>query len=147
MANSIKVTITVNEPVAKVWNIFMNPDYLKEWLTGFISVEHLDGVKGQVGSTNKLTFIERNRKIEVTEKILHLNPYQQYAFNMQGDAFDTLTDVRFISLGNVTEIIQAVQFKPKGIFMRLIFPFSKKIMEKRMLDDLHSLKKFIEKKK
>ena len=36
-----KVTITINKPVEKVWELFMNPDNLKHWLTGFVSSEHI----------------------------------------------------------------------------------------------------------
>ena len=144
MAISIKVTVTVNAPVEKVWDIFMNPTYLKHWLTGFRSVEHLDGIIGQVGSTNKLTFLERGRALEVIEKVLHLNPLQQYSFSMHSDTLDALADVRFVSIGQITEVIQAVQYSPKGFVMKLLMPFMKGAMKRRMTNDLSNLKAFIE---
>ena len=147
MANSVKVTVTVNSPVEKVWDIFMNPDHLKHWLPGFVSIEHLDGSIGQKGSSSKIKFIERGKELEVIEKVLFVNPMQQYSFDMQHETFNTLTDVRFISIGQVTEILQAVQFSPKGIFMKLMMPLMKGEMKKRMSSDLKSLKEFIESKK
>lgn len=147
MANSIKVTVTVNAPVEKVWDIFMNPDYLKHWLTGFVSIEHLDGTIGEKGSTSKMKFIERGKELEVIEKVLFINPLQQYSFEIQHGALSTLTDVRFISIGQVTEIIQAVQFTPKGLFMKLFMPLMKGEMKKRMANDLKNLKIFIEQNK
>jgi hypothetical protein len=144
MANSIKVTVTVNASSEKVWDIFMNPDYLKHWLTGFVSIEHLDGTIGNKGSTNKMIFIERGKELEIIERVLFINPMQQYSFEMQHEDVNTLVDVRFISIGKVTEIIQAVQFIPKGIFMKLIMPLMKGAMKKRMANDLQNLKVFIE---
>ena len=147
MANSIKVTVTVNSPVEKVWDIFMNPDHLKHWLSGFVSIEHLDGSIDKKGSSSKMKFIERGKELEVIEKVLFINPMQQYSFDMQHETLNTLTDVRFISIGQVTEIIQAVQFTPKGIFMKLMTPLMKGEMKKRMTNDLKNLKEFIESKK
>ncbi len=144
MANSIKVTVTVNAPVEKVWDIFMNPANLKHWLTGFVSIEHLSGTIGQVGSISKMTFIEHGRQLEIIEKVLHLNSLQQYSFSMQSDTIDSLTDVRFVSIGQITEIIQAVQYSPNGFLMKIFMPFLKGKMKKRMTDDLSNLKAFIE---
>lgn len=147
MANSIKVTVTVNAPVAKVWGIFMNPDYLKHWLPGFVSIEHLGGTIGKEGSTSKMKLIERGKELEIIEKVLLVNPMQQYTFDMQHEGLSTLTDVRFLSIGQVTEIIQAIQFSPKGIFMKLIMPLMKGEMKKKMANDLKKLKEFVESKK
>lgn len=146
MANSIKVNVTVNAPVEKVWDIFINPDYLKHWLSGFVSIEHLDGSIGKKGSTSKMKFMERGKELEAIEKVLFNNLRQQYSFEMQHETLKTLTDVRFVSIGQVTEIIQAVQFAPKGIFMKLMMPLMKGTMKKRMSNDLKNLKEFIESK-
>jgi uncharacterized protein YndB with AHSA1/START domain len=146
MARLIKVTVTVNASVDKVWDIFMNPDYLKHWLQGLVSIEHLNGPHGKKGSTSKMKFMERGKELEIIEKVLLVNPMQQYSFDMQHQGLSTLADVRFVSIGHVTEIIQAVQFSPKGIFMKLMMPFMKGAMEKRMTNDLKKLKEFIESK-
>lgn len=147
MAYSSKVTVTVNAPIEKVWGIFMNPDSLKHWLPGFVSIKHLDGTIGQKGSTSKMKFIERGKEMEVIEKVLFVNPMQQYSFEMTHETFNVLTDVRFISIGEVTEIIQAVQLSPKGIFMKLLMPLMRGEMKKKMANDLKKLKEFIESQK
>jgi len=147
MATSIKVTVTVNAPVETVWHDFMNPDNLKHWLTGFVSVEPISGLPGEEGSISKMKFIERGREMEVIEKVLQVKPMQQYSFTMKHGTLDILTDVRFISIGQLTEIIQAVQFSPKGVFMKCIMPLIKGGMKKRMRNELKGLKEFIESKK
>lgn len=144
MATSIKVTVTVNAPAQRVWEFFMNPDYLKNWLTGFVSVEQLSGKPGEPGSTSKLRFMERGKQMEVIEKVLRVETGQQYSFQMAHEGLDILTDVRFVSLGQLTEIIQAVQFSPRGIFMKIMMPFIKGEMKRRMGKDLQKLKEFIE---
>jgi uncharacterized protein YndB with AHSA1/START domain len=146
MANIIKVTITINQPAEKVWELFMNPDNLKIWLTGFVSAEHLSGNIGEIGSVNKLKFMERGKAMEVTETVLVAKPNQQYAFIMKHATFETETDIRFISFGHRTEMIQTVQFFPKGFLMKLFMPIIKGAMKKRMANELFSFKNFAETK-
>ena len=114
MANLTKVTITINQPVEKVWDKLMNPDNLKFWLTGFVSAEHISGEIGKTGCISKLKFLERGKELEVTETAVTVKPNQQYSFNMTSIPFDTATDIRLISFGSRTEMIQTVQFFPNN---------------------------------
>ncbi|MGZ8538828.1 MAG: SRPBCC family protein [Flavisolibacter sp.] len=142
----IKVTITINQPVEKVWQLFMNGDNLQYWLTGFVSAEPVSGNVGEPGSVSKLKFMERGKEMEVTETVLIAKPNQQYACIMKHESFETETDVRFISFGQRTEMIQTVQFSPKGFFMKLLMPFLKGVMKKRTANELFSFKNFAETK-
>jgi uncharacterized protein YndB with AHSA1/START domain len=146
MANMIKVTITINQPAEKVWELFMNPDNLQYWLTGFVSAEHLNGNVGETGSVSKLKFMERGEVMEVTETVLNAKPNQQFASMMKHETFETETDIRLISFGQRTELIQTVQFSPKGFFMKLLMPIVKGAMKKRMANELLSFKNFAETK-
>lgn len=146
MANLTKVTITINQPVEKVWDKLMNPDNLKFWLTGFVSVEHISGERGKTGSVSKLKFLERGKELEVTETALTVKHHQQYTFNMTSIAFDTDTDIRLVSIGNRTEMIQTVQFFPKQFLMKLLMFFMKGVMKKRMQNELIRFKNFVETK-
>ena len=146
MANMIKVTITINRPAEKVWELFMNPDNLQYWLTGFVSAESLSGNIGETGSVSKLKFMERGKVMEVTETVSIVNPNQQYACTMKHKTFEAETDVRFISFGQRTEMIQTVQFSPKGFFIKLLMPLVKGEMKKRTANELFSFKHFAETK-
>ena len=131
MANLTKVTITIDQPVEAVWDTLMNPDNLKFWLTGFVSVEHISGNYGGTGSVSKLKFLERGKEMELTETAVLVKPNQQYTFNMTGTAFNADTDIRLISFGSRTEMIQTVQFFPKQFLMKLLMPLIKGAMKKK----------------
>ncbi len=146
MASIIKVTLTINETVERIWELFMNPDNLKHWLTGFGSVEHIKGRVGEIGSVSKLKFMERGKEMEIMETVLDSKPNQRYTFSMKHTTFETETDVHFISFGNFTEMIQTVQFSPKGFFMKLLGPLIKGSMKNRMAKELMAFKKFVESK-
>ena len=146
MANISKVTITIDQPVETVWDKLMNPDNLKFWLTGFVSAEHISGAYGKTGSVSKLKFLERGREMEVTETAILVKPNQQYASNMTSAPFDVHTDIRLISFGSRTEMIQTVQYFPKQFLMKLLMPLIRGAMKKRMENELIRFKKFVEAK-
>ena len=146
MANLTKITITINKPVEAVWDKLMNPDNLKFWLTGFVSIEHVSGELGKPGSISRLKFMERGKEMDVTETAVAIKPNRQYTFNMTGTAFDTATDIRLISFGSRTEMIQTVQFIPKQFFMKLMILLLKGAMKKRMENELIRFKNFVETK-
>ena len=146
MANISKVTITINQPPEKVWDLFMDPNNLKHWLTGFVSVTHLKGQPGEAGSSSSLKFMERGKEMEVIETVLQVKPPQQYTIKMEHKAFENETDVRLISFGNRTEMIQTVQFFPKQFLMKLMMPLIKGAMKKRMENELIRFKNFVETK-
>ena len=146
MANHSKVSVTIGQPVETVWDKLMNPDNLKFWLTGLVSVEHFSGDYGKTGSVSKLKFLERGKEMEVTETAVLVKPNQQYAFNMTSTAFDVDTDIRLVSFGNRTEMIQTVQFFPKQFLMKLFMPLIKGAIKKRMENELIRFKNFVETK-
>ena len=142
----IDVNITINQPVEKVWDLFMDPHNLQYWLTGFVTGEHISGNPGETGSVSKLKFFEGGKEIEVTETILLVKPYQQYKIEMNHKTFDVETDIRFISLGQQTEMIQTVHFSPRGFLMKLMMPLAKGEMKKRTANELLRFKNFVERK-
>jgi carbon monoxide dehydrogenase subunit G len=144
MAGIIKVTTTIHASPQKVWENFMNPENLKHWLTGFVSAQHLTGKPGEAGSTSKLKFMERGKEMELTETVLFSKPAEQYTCRMEHTSFSTESDVRLVSFGNRTELIQTVQLSPKGFFMKLLLPVIKGEMKKRTLNELLKLKHLIE---
>ena len=146
MANLTKVTISINQPVETVWEKLMNPDNLKFWLTGFISAEHVSGEYGKPGAISKLKFKERGKEMEVTETVTAIKPNQQYSFTMTSTTFNVETDIRLISFGSRTEMIQTVQFFSKQFFMKLFMPLIKGAMKKRMENELIRFKNFVEAK-
>ncbi len=146
MATLTKVTITINQPIETVWDKLMDPDNLKFWLTGFVSAEHISGDQGKTGSVSKLKFLEKGKEIEVIETAVLVKPNQQYTIKMTSITFDTDTDIRLISFGSRTEMIQTVQFFPKQFFMKLLMPLIKGAMKKRMENELIRFKNFIETK-
>ena len=144
MATIIKTSITVNKPVEIAWDAFMNPANLQHWLTGFVSSTNIQGKAGEIGSQNKVVFKERGKEIVFTERVILIIPMQHYQFEMEHESMNSENDMRFISFGDYTEIIQTVKPFPKSFLMKLLMPFIKGSLKKTMTKDLFNLKKIIE---
>ena len=63
--------VEINQPINKVIELFDNPDNLKEWQDGFISIEHKSGRQGEVGAKSRLLyeFGKKGKQMELIETI------------------------------------------------------------------------------
>ena len=65
--------IIIDLPLAKVIELFDNPENLKHWQPGFISIEHFEGRPGEPGSKARLKYDMNGRQIEMIETITNRN--------------------------------------------------------------------------
>ena len=49
-------SVTINQPIEKVAELFANPEYLKEYQEGFIKKELISGESGQRGAVSKMYY-------------------------------------------------------------------------------------------
>ncbi len=66
-------SVTVAQPREKVIDLFMNPDNLKHYQTGFIKKEQLSGAPQQNGATAKLYYKMGKGVMELTETVIENN--------------------------------------------------------------------------
>ncbi len=69
----------INANREKVVELFDNPDNLAKWQPGFISMEHIEGEHGQVGSKYRMKYKMGKREIEMIETILERNLPETFA--------------------------------------------------------------------
>lgn len=146
MQYAIKTSVTINASPEQVWDKLMNPDNLKHWLTGFISIEHISGTPGNAGSISILKFKERRKEVEITETVVISNPceHYDYGFRMENAEFSSDTNIRLVSFGTKTDLIQTVQLSPNSFILKLLMPLLKGSFERRTQTELMKLKSFIE---
>lgn len=63
------VSIDINAPLHEVVARFDDPEKMKEWMTGLVRFETIEGEPGQVGSKAKLVFKMGKRDMEMIETI------------------------------------------------------------------------------
>ncbi|MFT5780011.1 MAG: hypothetical protein ACI837_002972 [Crocinitomicaceae bacterium] len=61
--------IVIEKPIAEVIEKFDSSENLKHWQPGFISMDHFEGVPGEVGAKSKLKYKMGKREVEMVETI------------------------------------------------------------------------------
>ena len=65
----MKTEVVVNQPINKVFKLYLDKDRFKDWKKDFVSYEQLAGMAGQAGSVTKLVY----KKFTMTETITSMN--------------------------------------------------------------------------
>ena len=137
--------ITINAPIEKVVHLFDDSENLEKWMTGLISIEHLSGDLGKVGSTYKLKFKMGKREMEMNETIqvknlpdLFITTYDvKNVWNEVRTHFEKIDD-------STTKYWTENEFKMKG-FMKLMAFFMPGAFKKQSQKYLVLFKEFVEK--
>ncbi|MFC2107686.1 SRPBCC family protein [Bacteroidota bacterium] len=71
--------IEINLPKDKVVELFNNPENLRYWQAGFLSMEHLGGNRGEEGAISLLRYRIKKRDIEYVETVVKKDlPHKYY---------------------------------------------------------------------
>ncbi len=136
--------IVINRPVARVIELFDNPDNMKKWMEGLQSFEPLSGTPGQPGAKSRLKFKMGKREIELIETITVRNlPYEfSGTYEMKG-VFNIVKN-KFIALSdNKTKYVTEHEFQLQG-FMKIMGFLMPGAFKKQSLKYLTDFKNFVE---
>ncbi|HMV77886.1 MAG TPA: SRPBCC family protein [Leptospiraceae bacterium] len=139
------VEIEINLPIARVIELFDNPDNLQKWQPGLLSFEHLSGTPGQPGAKSRLTFRMGRGKMIMTETVTVRNLPDEFSGTYEVKNVFNIVKNRFIALSeNKTKYISESEFQFKG-FMRIIAFFMPGAFKKQSQKYLQLFKEFAEK--
>lgn len=142
------VETIIDLPITTVVDLFDNPEYMKEWQKGFVSMELLEGRKGEVGSKSMLKYKMGNRDVEMIETLIHydLPNYFETTFETKGMINRYICEFKAIG-SNQTKWINHNEFRGTSLLMKLltwIMPGAFKRQSKTYMEDF---KKWAEQKK
>jgi hypothetical protein len=110
----------INLPIARVVELFDDPENLKHWQPGLVSFEPISGTPGQPGAKSRLKYKMGKRDIEMIETITVRNLPDEFSgtyeakgvFNIVKNYFKPISESK-------TKYINENEFQFKG-FMKLI---------------------------
>ena len=110
----------INLPIARVVELFDDPENLKHWQPGLVSFEPISGTPGQPGAKSRLKYKMGKRDIEMIETITVRNLPEEFSgtyeakgvFNVVKNYFKPVSEKK-------TNYINENEFQFKG-FMKLI---------------------------
>jgi len=101
--------------------LFNDPDNLKHWQEGLVSLTHKSGEYGQPGATSDILFDMNGRKLEMLETIEVMNPPDEFTavytakgvWNRNQNLFTDNSD-------GTTHWKQVNEFRCSGFFLKLM---------------------------
>lgn len=138
------VDVTIEKPLKEVLALYQDPDNLKKWQPGFISMEPVDGTPGEQGAVSNLKYKMGNREVTMTETILVNNLPKELkvsfntkgVFNLQKNSFHEIGD-------NTTRYVSENEFRFSG-FAKLYGILMPRAFKKQSQKYLNMFKEFAE---
>jgi len=136
-------SVSINQHIDKVVDIFSNPDNLKYFQEGFISKENLSGVSGEKGATSKMTY----EKLELIETIIKNNLPDEFMALYEHKHMTNTMKVNFIQLTpNKTQYNSEIEYtKFNGLLIKIIAKLFPGMFKKQVLKWMHLFKAYAEK--
>lgn len=139
------VETEINLPIARVIELFDEPENLKKWQPGLIKFEHISGTPGQPGAKSRLVFKMGKGEMEMIETVTVRNLPDEFSGTYEVKNVFNIVKNRFLPISeNRTKYISESEFQFKG-FMKLIAFFMPGAFKKQSQKYLNLFKEFAEK--
>lgn len=140
----IRTEVVIDADPKTVWRAFDNPDNLQKWQPTLRSFRTISGEPGQPGAVSELLYDENGREIRVMECLTERREPHFMAGSYASDRGKAIVVNQFEDLGDGrTRWVAWWNHVSRGIF-RLLSPFMKRSMAKRIDDDLQRFKLMVE---
>lgn len=136
--------IVINRSREEVVQLFDNPDNMKHWQEGFLSLEHISGEPGTVGAKSKLSYQMGKRYVEMIETITARNLPDEFSGTYEAKGvWNEVKNYFTEEEDGTTKWVAACEFRFSG-FMKIIAFFMRGAFKKQSMKYLESFKKFAE---
>ncbi len=140
----IRSEVIIDAEPKAVWRIFDNPDNMEKWQPTLKSFNPISGERGQPGAISELIYEENGREFRMIEHVTERREPHFMAGTYASDWGKAIVVNQFEDLGDGrTRWIAWWNHTSRG-FMRLLSPFMKRSMAKRLDSDLHRFKLMVE---
>lgn len=138
--------IIVNLPLKEFIKKFDNPENMKHWQRGLVSVEHISGNPGMVGAKMKLNYAFGKRKMELIETVTHRNLPHEFHGTYSTTGIDNIQENYFEQTADeTTKWVSKSEFLPLNFSMRAMLWLMPKAFKKQTLKYMMDFKNFAEK--
>ena len=138
--------VDINLPIHEVIERFDNEENLKEWQDGFIGIEHIEGVKGEVGAKSNMTYKIGKKDMVLTETILVKNfPHEFTGLYEAKEMVNTMKNTFQPLSENQTRYSSEIEYTQfNGIMVKLMATLMPFIFKKQVQKWMNQFKAFAE---
>jgi uncharacterized protein YndB with AHSA1/START domain len=137
------MTIEIAAPRDRVFSFMTNPVHVKRWQPDVVESIPLTNGGVQRGTRWRVTVEEYGRRFDVETSVVDLVLNTRLVFQTRAPTADVQVDYRFFDHGPNTRVDLATTLKPRG-FMRVLFPFAKRLIQRKAASRLDLLREVIE---
>ncbi|MGM0635442.1 MAG: SRPBCC family protein [Bacteroidota bacterium] len=139
-----KQEVIINQPIAKVIELFDDPDKMGDWMEGLQGFERISGTSGQQGAKSKLKFKMGKREIEMIETITTRNLPDEFSAMYEAKGVVNYISNQFVPISEMqTQYVAINEFQFKGI-MKLVAFLMPGAFKKQSLKYMNDFKNFAE---
>jgi uncharacterized membrane protein len=143
---SYTAEVSIEKPVATVFNNFMKIDSVKNWIPEIKSVKAINKNIGVIGSVYKVVVLNQGQEIAMTEKIMAYVPNEKVTLFFDAENMLKKDDYLFTEENGVTTITLNASCQSESFLMACMFPYFKGTFQAQDQSYLNNFKTFLEKK-
>jgi uncharacterized membrane protein len=143
---SYTAEVSIEKPVATVFNNFMKIESVKNWIPDIKSVKAVNKNIGIIGSVYKVVVLNQGQEIAMTEKIMAYVPNEKVTLFFDAENMLKKDDYLFTEENGVTTITLNASCQSESFLMACMFPYFKGTFQAQDQSYLNNFKTFLEKK-
>jgi uncharacterized protein YndB with AHSA1/START domain len=131
----------------RIFPYFTEPERLKQWVGGLIETVPLTDEGPRVGAKSREVVEENGRRMVFESEILHLHPNRLLEVELRGDALEAVSRYELKGIDDGTRVSHAMHVAYNGLFMKLLSPFIRRAVQRKLAADFVRLKEVVEKRR
>ena len=141
-------SITINKPIEEVWAFIVDIQNMDRWVTGVSEPQHTSEGEFKAGSTFTTRYTYRRKTFYIDYIVTGLSAPSGFAVEATSGPFPFRGILELESAGDGTEVINTIEAGADSKATKVIFflfgPLIRKIMRRRLQNELKALKDVIE---
>jgi carbon monoxide dehydrogenase subunit G len=140
---AITQSVTVNRPVAEVWDFISDFENTTRWSKGVLEARRTSGGPLGVGSTLQTVVRAFGRRRTASYLVTEYEPDRAFAFEVSSGAMTSRARYSVEPAGAGTRLTASGEAEVTGLY-RLLTPLLVRILKRHSQDDLANLKRILE---
>jgi uncharacterized protein YndB with AHSA1/START domain len=136
-------TVDIAAPRHRVFSFMTNPDYVTRWQPDVVQSIPLTDGSMRRGARWRVTVQEYGRRFDVDTSVVDMALDERLVFETSAPTANVQVEYRFFDHGPNTRVELIATLKPRGI-MRIVFPFAKGMIRRKVASRLDLLREVIE---
>lgn len=140
-------SVTIDQPLDRVVQLFKDPSKLKEYQPGFLRKEHISGTPWEEGAVSKMYYEFRKGEMELTETVMKNDLPHEFLGHYHHKHMDNTMLCRFIPIDdNTTRYDTGIEYTAfRGFMPKMMAKLFPGMFRKQVQKWLDNFKAYAEK--